>query len=512
MNKSDMSNRWRNSRFRAKISATLHWLRKVSNVRIIFFTYLLIVLASSLLLWSPITHAEEGKNKISYMDAIFTTASAFSDTGLVSVDSYSTWNMFGQAIIATLILSGGIGIFALKIFFISILFPRAKNSVNSMRVIAHERGSDELGTTKQIILHSVATLLIITFISGMFLSLYFYLASPRSTGNIDFHGQFISPKGNVSLAFRYGFFHTISAINNAGFDIIGQNSLMSYYWNIELQLYFAFLFLIGGLGYPVIYDITGFIKHLLTNRKNRQRYIFKLITKISVTTYLITTLIGFSLLCAFEFAAKSNSFASNGDYGNWAQKTWQLFFLSLSTRSAGFSTIQINHLTNGSIIVLTILMFIGAGPVSTGGGVRTTTIAILVLAIFNKILGRPTVRVFKRRIPDETVKMSSIVFCISAFLTFAWVLIISSSLDTYGGKLNAIEYNFVHLAFEVCSALGTSGLTVGVTRDLNIVSKIFLIIMMFIGQFGITSSVLVWGKKANNSFKYEYIQEEVMIG
>lgn len=95
------------------------------------------------------------------------------------------------------------------------------------------------------------------------------------------------------------------------------------------------------------------------------------------------------------------------------------FLLSLSTRSAGFSTIQINHLTNGSIIVLTILMFIGAGPVSTGGGVRTTTIAILVLAIFNKILGRPTVRVFKRRIPDETVKMSSIVFCISAFLTFA---------------------------------------------------------------------------------------------
>ncbi|WP_245595523.1 TrkH family potassium uptake protein [Mycoplasma simbae] len=446
------------------------------------------------------------------MDAIFTTASAFSDTGLVTVASYNTWNMFGQAIIAFLILAGGIGIFALKIFFITLLFPKAKNSISEMGIIAHERGSDEFGTTKKIIFNSVATLLIITLISGIFLSFYFYLAAPRTIGSSEFHGEYISPQYDWALAFRYGFFHSISALNNAGFDIIGQNSLLAYYNNIELQLYFAFLFIIGGLGFPVIYDLIGFVKHKIKNRKNHSKYVFKLITKLSTATYAITTLIGFVALMCFEMPAKQELFFNKEVYGNWAQKTWQLFFLSISTRSAGFSTINIEHLSNGSIIMMAILMFIGAGPVSTGGGIRTTTIAILVMAIINKITGRSSVRAFKRRIPDDTVKMSSIIFSISVLLVFVWSLICASSLSTYGGKLNASSFNFAHLVFEVCSAFGTSGLTVGVTSQLNIVSKIFIIIIMFIGQFGISSTVLVWGSKKNNAFSYEYIHEEVMIG
>ncbi|MCS4537147.1 TrkH family potassium uptake protein [Mycoplasma sp. CSL7475-4] len=514
MKKPNLASRWRNSKFRTNFRNFIYWLRRISHLRIIFLTYLIIIVVSSLVLYSPISHNSD--QNITYMDAIFTTASAFSDTGLVTKASWNTWNAFGQAVIAFLILSGGIGIFALKIFFFSLIFPRAKKSISEMGLVAQERGGDNFGQNKKIIFHSVATLLIVTLIAGFGLSFYFYLAKPSGAGNVDFYGKYLSPQYNWNLAFRYGFFHTISALNNAGFDIIGDNSLMAYYHNIDLQVMFVILFVIGGLGFPVIYDFLNFIKLKIKYSKQNRRYNFKLITKLSVTTYVITTFIGFFALLTFELLSKKANnvnFWNMTQYGNKAEKVWQMFFLSLSTRSAGFSTINLAQLSTGSIIVLSILMFIGAGPVSTGGGIRTTTIAILIMSMISKILGRPSVRSFKRRIDDSTVKMSSIVFSISVFLVISFSLICATSLSDYGGQLDSNNFNFAHMLFEVSSAFGTSGLTVGVTSGLNIFSKIFIILIMFIGQFGISSTVLVWGNnKRNYAYKYDYIHEEVMIG
>ncbi|MBU4689715.1 TrkH family potassium uptake protein [Mycoplasma zalophidermidis] len=512
MKKPNWQTRWRNSRFKQNLTSFFYWLKKVSNVRIILITYLAIIILASLVLWSPITH--QTTDKISYIDALFTTASAFSDTGLVTKASWNTWNMFGQAVIAFLILSGGIGIFALKIFFFTLMFPRAKNSITDMEILAHERGGDNFGQNKRVIINSVSALLIITIISGFGLSVYFYLAEPKVAGDINLHGSFIASQGDWALSFRYGFFHTISALNNAGFDIIGDNSLMSYYHNIELQMFFVILFVIGGLGYPVIYDLLNCIKIKIKYRGKNKKYVFKLITKISTSTYLITTVIGFIVILTFEASAKNEmlTFWNKAEYGNIVEKIWQSLFLTLSTRSAGFSTINIQHLTMSSVVMMSILMFIGAGPVSTGGGIRTTTIAILILALASKISGRPSVRAFRRRVDDDTVKMSFIIFSISVFLVFVGTLIVSSSTFTYGGKLDHNKFGFAHLLFEVSSAFGTSGLTVGVTSNMNDVSKLVIILIMFIGQFGISSTVLVWGGKKNYSYKYDYIHEEVMIG
>lgn len=157
-------------------------------------------------------------------------------------------------------------------------------------------------------------------------------------------------------------------------------------------------------------------------------------------------------------------------------------------------------------------MFIGAAPASTGGGIRTTTMAILFLSLFSKIMGRPSVRAFRRRIDDETVRMSSIVFSISIFLIIFISFITMSSLNNYSGQIDSNKYNFIHIFFEVNSAFGTTGLTCGITDKLNNASKVFLSILMFIGQFGISSTILVWGKKKNYSNKYEYISEPVAIG
>lgn len=490
-------------------------IRKLSKVRIIFLVHLFVILLSSLILFSPL--AQTGDVNVSYTDAIFTTASAFSDTGLVTVDTYKTWNAFGQALIAILILAGGIGIFVLKVFFISLILPNSKNSISEMGIVSHERGSDDFGTTKKIIFNSVGFLLITTFISSIFLTLYFYLSSPLPAGDEFLHGDFVSPKSDFALSLRYGFFHSISALNNAGFDIIGKKSLLSYYNNVGLQVYFSFLFVLGGLGYPVIYDILSFIRFRIIHKgPYKKRYVFKLITKLSLLTYLITTFFGFIFILLFELMARNSlagdSFWDRSEYGSSPLKIWHLFFLSISTRSAGFSTVDLGHISTGSIATMTILMFIGAGPVSTGGGIRTTTIAILIMSIIARIKGQDSVRAFRRRVDEKTVKMSSIIFTTSTLLVVLFSLICTTSLDRYGGELDANKYDFSHIIFEVSSAFGTCGLTTGATSHFNLVSKIFLIIIMFVGQFGISSTVLVWGNKINNSRKIDYIHEEVMIG
>ncbi|VEU60913.1 Ktr system potassium uptake protein B [Mycoplasmopsis bovigenitalium] len=526
MSKSKLKRHWKNGEIKQKILKFIHKLTKISGIRIIFLSYIAIIIICSLILYSPIS--QTGKNHVGYFDALFITASSFSDTGLVTKTTYDTWNVFGQAVIAILIMIGGVGIFSLKIFFISILFPKAKSSINEMSMSAHERGSDDFGTAKKIIIRSLYCLFFITFIFGFILTFYFYYAQPWALGQFkELNGlettysstngdyRFISPYKDWNLAFRYGFFHTISALNNAGFDIIGQNSIMSYYHNIELQVIFIILFVIGGLGFPVIYDLTNYIKYKFKNRKKTHRkYVFKLITKLSVLTYFITTFIGFALMLTFELAARNSAihFWAQKDHGNWVEKTWSLLFLTLSTRSAGYSSINLQTLSPASILVMTILMFIGAGPVSTGGGIRTTTLAILFLSLCSRVAGRHSVRAFKRKISDETVKMSSIIFSISLLLIFVATFIAYSSAPVYNGQKSSAEYGFVHLIFEVSSAFGTSGLTIGVSEELNIASKITFVLVMFIGQFGISSSILVWGGKKTYKYHYDYVQEEVMIG
>ncbi|ADN69024.1 TrkH family potassium uptake protein [Mycoplasmopsis fermentans] len=504
---------WRKSKIRQFFANYRVWRLNITKVKYIFLAYLLTVIIATLFLLSPWTH-KDSSVKVSFWDALFTTSSAFSDTGLVTKTTYNTWNMFGQAIIAILIFLGGLGIFALRIFLINLIFFKRRNSLSELEVVSHERGSGDSGQTKKLIMDSIGTLLIIWIIFSFGLTFYFYYNEPKAYSDFDKYGDYISPYKNWGLSFRYGFFHCISALNNAGFDIIGKNSLMPYYHNIGLQIIFLTLLIIGGLGYPVIHDILNFFRFLI-KYKGKRRYQWRLFTKISLLTYFVTTLVAFILIISFEGTFKNDNYFWRSDdknLGNKWEKAWALLFTTFSTRSAGFSTINFSKLTSTSLIICSILMFIGAAPASTGGGIRTTTMAILFLSLFSKIMGRPSVRAFRRRIDDETVRMSSIVFSISIFLIIFISFITMSSLNNYSGQIDSNKYNFIHIFFEVNSAFGTTGLTCGITDKLNNASKVFLSILMFIGQFGISSTILVWGKKKNYSNKYEYISEPVAIG
>ncbi len=476
----------------------------LSNIKIIFITYLMVTIISSLLLLSSFSH-NEGIS-VTYIDALFTAASAFSDTGLTTLITSETWSMFGQAVIAILILLGGIGIFALKVYIFNFIFGRALK-MSTINILGKERSSKDINLSKKTIIVSITLIISLVVISSFILSFIFYFEAPSNIGVEPSN----NPVGNIGLSIRFAIFHSISAINNAGFDIIGSNSLVPYYSVYSIQIIFMFLFIVGGIGYPVLYDTYSWIKHKI--KKMPGKYSFSLFSKISCISYLIISIIG--LLLTFAFETTSMRSVAGDEVPMWqdttqttGSKVMAIFFNTFSTRNAGFSTINLEELSQPTIIIYSIMMFIGSAPSSTAGGIRTTTIALVILSIWSKIRGIPNVRVFNRKIPQETTNTAGIVFSISILFVFLVSFITMSSIHNNPTQ----NFGYIDVIFEVSSAFGTTGLSTGLTSHLNIISKFVLILTMFIGQLGISSTILVWRSNKNKQFTFDYIEEDIAIG
>lgn len=483
---------------------------RMSNLQIILCVYFLATLTGAIMLILPIS-IQDGQD-VSFIDAIFTSASAFSDTGLTTTPTVTTWTEFGQFIIAILILVGGIGFFALKFYFINIVFRKAI-SLTSRNTLEKERGSNNIGELKKTLKTSITFLFISIIIATFILWIIFYFEEgnfiwTNGDGQIqDF--QKYNPKGDVLKSFKFAVFHSISAINNAGFDIISNSSLHPYYGSYSIQIVFIILLVIGGVGFPVLYDI---VQYVINKIKRRTDFNFSLFTKISCITYVIVFVFGLFFTLLFEIGS-SNGIWNNENAGNYSQKMMCIFFHVFSTRNAGFTTLDtsIVKFTNPTLIVFCILMFIGSAPSSTAGGIRTTTLAVIYLTIWNKLRGIKNIRVFKRTINKETAFSSFAVLSVSISIVLLVSLISSTSFNNMWGSLPYNDFTFADIFFETCSAFGTTGLSTGVTPYLNIVSKIFIILTMFIGQLGISSTLLVW-RKNNKKDKHSYIEEDILIG
>ena len=510
------NNKFKNflSRSRNKISKWVYKFASLSFVKHILLFYLFITLIGSLLLYLPI--AQQSVKSVGYINALFTSASAFSDTGLVTVTTATTWSIFGQAVIAILILVGGVGWFALKIYLLNILFGRPI-SFRSRETLAGERGSSKLGNTRRLVKISVSILFILVILATITLTLYFYFVEPNtdpfgknaalSSGQTPINYVNETPYHNALTAFRFGLFHAISGLNNAGFDIIGSSSLQPYYHRYGLQIIFIILFVIGGIGYPVLYDLFVFFKSRFTGEKFK----WSLFTKVSMLAYVSVTIIGLASTFAME-VPKKGGFWENADYGSNGDKTMALFFNTMSTRNAGFGTIEMSDLSSGTMIIYSLMMFIGSAPSSTAGGIRTTTIAIIVLGIWSRIRGKRSVRIFNRKINMQTVGRSYIVAATASFIVLIGTLVLMSSWASYGGTASDATFPMTALLFETASAFGTTGLSTGLTPQLSTASKLILILIMFIGQLGVSSTLLVWDSKRNKSRKYKLVEEDITIG
>lgn len=469
--------------------------------------YLIAIIIGAVFLASPICLSPKGKGfdtsrdfRWDFLTSFFTASSSFSDTGLNLLNVSDQYNFFGQLVILILIQFGGFGILTFKVIFF--LFIGKKITLKDKLLVKNERGSSTIGGTIELIKVGFLFLIFVEFISFLLLfpSFYFYkiesgVYDNEELNNISYH--------NYSVSLWVSIFHAISAINNAGFDIIGNNSFVPYNKAYLIQTILILDFVLGGIGFPTFNDIYNKIKFKI-KKKNLKLSLF---TKLNLITYFIVSTIGLLIVFFIEFTSNSSSsiyLSSKNNYHNHLLDfITMIFFNVMSTRNAGFSTTNFNDFQDASKYAMSIMMFIGSAPSSTAGGIRTTTLSVIVLTIIS-VIKNDNIISFKRSIPLETVKRAFSIFSISLFLIFFFSLFVST-----------IEPNIklINIIFILNSAFGTTGLsTIDINGMINLtaISKVLIIILMIIGQIGISNTLLMFKTKYKK--QYKKIEEDIQIG
>ncbi|MDY4250874.1 TrkH family potassium uptake protein [Clostridium sp.] len=437
---------------------------KLKGVQILALGFLAVIIIGAVILSLPIS--SRSGEPTNFLDAIFTSTSAVCVTGLITLDTSTHWSTFGQTVIMALIEIGGLGFMSFTVLISLIL---GKKITLRERLVMQEAMNT---FSIQGLVRMVKYVLIFT------VSVQFFGALLLST-------QFV-PEYGIIKGFFYSIFHSISAFCNAGFDLFG-TSLVGYSNNTVVILVISALIIIGGLGFTVLlelYDFKG-IKKL------------SLHAKIVIITTLILIFGGTLLMLLFEHK-NPQTIADM----NIKDKLLNSFFASVTPRTAGFNSISTSGMTLASKILTIFLMLIGGSPGSTAGGLKTVTCAILVLTVISVIRGREDTEVFGRRLTKEIVYKSFIIVFIGLSLVIGVTMILSYT---------EVGASFIDLLYEASSALGTVGLTLGLTPKLSSLGKIFIMIMMYLGRVGPLTVMLALTRKRKKS-GYKYPEGKILIG
>lgn len=420
--------------------------------RLIAAGFAMLILFGAVLLLLPLS--VRGDAEVHFIDALFTSTSAVCVTGLIAIDVADHFTTFGQAVVAVLIQVGGLGVTSIGV---GLILAARKNVGLKGRILLKEALNIQ-GIKGMIRLVKSILLMTLCFeLMGIVLSFLVFVQDYP-----------------VLKALWISIFHSIAAFNNSGFDILGGlRNLIPYQNNILLNLTTSGLIIFGGLGFLVILDVL----------KKRSFRKLTLHSKVVLTTTLTLLVAGTLLLKATE------------------DITWLgAFFQSVSARTAGFSTYPIGEFTNAGLFTLIILMFIGASPGSTGGGIKTSTFFVLsqhVRSLFTK----RHISAFRRNIPWEVFSKACTISLLSLLLV---------CVGTFFLCVLEPEYSFVQLLFEEVSAFGTVGLSTGITPTLSVASKLILIFTMFAGRVGTFTLLTMWIDRPAPSVRYT--EESVSIG
>lgn len=441
--------------------------KKKSTTRMIAFGFAAIICIGACLLSLPIA-TRSGESNI--LNALFTATSATCVTGLVVADTYQNWTLFGQLVIISMIQIGGLGFMTIGVY-ISVLLKKKiglqeretlHESVNSLAVAGVVRLAKKIVQGTFLIEGIGALLLAIRFIP-----------------------QFGWIKGSY-----YAIFHAISAFCNAGFDLLGiqgaYSSLVYFEDDILVNIVIMSLILIGGIGFIVWDDISK-------NKWHFKKYLLH--TKIVLVSTLGITVIGTMLFLVMEH---QHLFADM----SWKEKFLAALFSCVTPRTAGFNTVDTAALTDASKFLTMLLMFIGGSPGSTAGGAKTTTMVVLVFYAIAMIRNHEDINLFGRRLTSEVVKKANAVVMINLSLAVTAGLAIMTMQPTIP---------FVDVMFEVLSAINTVGMTTGITRDLNMWSRIIIMLLMYCGRLGSLSFALVFAQK-NTTDCVRLPQEKIIVG
>ncbi|MCD7917220.1 MAG: TrkH family potassium uptake protein [Clostridiales bacterium] len=444
-----------------------HWRVQLSRTKLIMLGFVLLILVGTLLLMLPA--ATRSGEETDLLGALFTATSATCVTGLVVYDTWTHWTLFGQLVLLTLIQIGGLGFITIGTFALSLL--GRKIGLGGRELIRDSLSTQQIRGSIRLVHRIIRGTLIF-----------------EGTGAVLLAIRFVPELGLVRGCY-YGVFHAVSAFCNAGFDLMGFQGEYSSFCNYAddpiVNLVLMGLIVVGGIGFLVWDD-------LLTHRWHWRRY--RLQTKV-VLTATAALILGGTLL--FLLSEWNNLFADM----SWGERIWAALFCAVTPRTAGFNTVDTAALTSGSKVLTMILMFIGGSPGSTAGGIKTTTMVVILLYIRSYLFSNEDCTVFRRRLDKDAIKRASVVVFINFSLALFAILVL-----LIGQNLPLAD-----VLFEAFSAIGTVGMSTGVTRELNTLSRLVIILLMFCGRVGSLSFAMSFTERRRTG-GLRYPEEQIVVG
>lgn len=433
----------------------------------IAYGFALIIFLGAVILTLPVS-VRSGRGD--FLTSLFTATSATCVTGLVVADTYQNWTVFGQLVILCMIQVGGLGFMTIGAYIAVLLKKRI--GLHEREQLQESVNTLEIAGVVRLVKKIVQGAVVMEILGAVILAFRFI------------------PIFGVRRGLYFSLFHAVSAFCNGGFDLMGVNgaysSLVAFEGDVVVNFVMIVLILVGGIGFVVWDDV---MQHKWRFRK------YLLHSKIVISTTLIITVVG---TLVFLITENNASFVGMTPL----QKILGAVFSSVTPRTAGFNTVDTAALSNAGKIVTMILMFIGGSPGSTAGGVKTTTVVVLIFYAVAMITSHQDINLFGRRLTDDVVKKANAVVIINMSLAMIAVVII---------MILQPLLNFEDVLFEVLSAIGTAGMTTGITRDLCVASKIIIIFLMYCGRLGSLSFALVFAQKKQQA-DVRQPQEKIIVG
>lgn len=453
----------------------------LNPAQLFIISFMGLILIGALLLMLP----NATYNGISFIDALFTSTSAVCVTGLIVVDTSSFFTPFGQSLIMILIQAGGLGILTFASYF-SYFFKGGATYENQI-ALSDISSSNKIGEVFTTLKRILGITFFIEFVGAFFIYI-----------NID---KELIPSYLDRIFFSA--FHSISAFCNAGFSTLPNGMMQDgFVNNYSLQFIIIIIFVFGGLGFPIVINVLRYLKHFVkryilwfaSGKDNYKPWILTLSSKINLITTFSLMFLGTVIIYAKEYY---NTLSNHEGIGKFITA----LFTATTPRTAGFNSIDFSQLHFSSIIVIILLMWIGASPASTGGGIKTSTFAIATLNFLSLAKGKDKIEIWRREIADISVRRAFATMTLSLVVIGFGVFLISY----YDENIKLLD-----IAFECFSAYSTVGLSLGITGDLSSESKIVLIAIMFIGRVTMLSILIAFFKKVK-SLNYRYPTDEILI-
>lgn len=460
---------------RRKHSGRLSAPKKVS------LSFLAVIIIGAIVLSLPFSNKKEAA---SFLDNLFISTSAVCVTGLSPLTVVDQYNLFGQTVLIILVQIGGLGF--LTFLYLFLFLARQRITLSRKLVFTEALNQNSL-----------------SMLPRLLKTIFIYTVSIETIGVI-FFSMFFIPRLGALKGLYYGIWHSISAFCNAGFDLCGSTSLVAYNTNLIINFIVPFEIIMGGLGFIVVLDIHDkYIKEKRRSSSFSWHHLFgsfALHTKIVLMMTVSLVFIGTLLFLIMEF----NNPLTIGKM-NFVDKLVVSFFQSVTTRTAGFSTVDMYSLNRVTKILMCSLMFIGGSPASTAGGIKTVTFALVLLLMRTTYRGIEETTVFQRRIKKRTLVRAFSIFFLGLMLC-----IISSSIML----ITEPKQDYLNILMEVFSAFGTVGLSASVTPALSIVGKCVDIILMYAGRIGPISLMILFTKRSHdkNTKEFKYPDEDVLVG